>query len=83
MVTPQPGPDGISTLPSRTSNTGRYRSCDQVSFSMVKQERDDLRLAGAELRPEAASTEQAKFDLTLTLVEGPDRILALLARGAN
>ena len=46
----------------------------QVAFSMVNRERNDLQLAGAEVRPEAASIEQAKFDLTLTLVEAPDRI---------
>ncbi len=46
----------------------------QVAFSMVNRDRDDLQLAGAEVRPVAASIEHAKFDLTLTLVESPDRI---------
>jgi amino acid adenylation domain-containing protein len=46
----------------------------QVAFSMVNRERVDLHLAGLEVRPMATSIEQAKFDLTLTLVEAPDRI---------
>jgi hypothetical protein len=44
----------------------------QVAFSMRPRDIVDLDLAGVDVRPVAAPIAQAKFDLTLTLVEWPD-----------
>jgi amino acid adenylation domain-containing protein len=46
----------------------------QVAFAMREYDRFDLRFAGAEVRRVDTELERAKFDLTLTLIEWPDRI---------
>jgi hypothetical protein len=48
----------------------------QVAFSMRPRDIVEMHLAGADVRPVAAPIAQAKFDLTLTLVEWPDRVEA-------
>ncbi len=45
----------------------------QVAFAMREHDAAELRLAGAHVRRIDAGMERAKFDLTLTLIEWPDR----------
>jgi amino acid adenylation domain-containing protein len=46
----------------------------QVAFAMREFDAADLHFADAEVRRVDAGLERAKFDLTLTLIESPDRI---------
>jgi amino acid adenylation domain-containing protein len=46
----------------------------QVAFSLRESDAVDLHFEGAQVRRVEAAVESAKFDLTLTLVESPDRV---------
>ena len=53
-----------------------YNPVFQVLFSLQSGAKRDFELPGIEVRPLSSSTDSAKFDLSISLTEWPDRISA-------